>query len=82
MKITNVTRHREHKINVGNYESVVLGAFISAQPDVEDDPLDVADSLDSLLDDALDKPIERVLALAKEHPEINESHTWGFYQYE
>ena len=82
MKITSITRGRSHKINPGNYESIEISSHVTAELDDNDDPVEVGVELETLLDSVLDKPVERILLLAKDHPKIEESHTWDFYEYE
>jgi hypothetical protein len=82
MKVKTVTLTRVHKINIGNYENLSVGASIVAEVEENDGLVHVSEELEASLDDVLDKPVERVLRLAEHHPKINESHTWDYYEYD
>lgn len=81
MKITKISRTRAHKVNLGNYENIMLGSTIEAELEDGEDVEDAADDLDALLDAVLDKPVQRALKSTSD-AEADNSHVWDFYEYD
>lgn len=77
-----VTVWRTHKVNPQPYESLDYGASISIDDEVDKEFQsmtfdEISAQLESSLDEMLDKPSERALALGGQ---MSESHITDFYE--
>jgi hypothetical protein len=76
-----IRRIRAHKVRPGEYESIDIGA--SVEIDTEDpefknmDIEEIREDLDAILDDLVDKDVNRALKLGGT---MEESHLWDFYE--